>query len=453
MSTRKPWLILPVESQVREFDAKLLLACVAAERGHVSILGYRSDVDAEITRFPRGTYLSKSLTRRSRNQFRTLQRLGHEIGAWDEEALVYPNVEYYFEQRMSVPTLRYLSLLLAWGNDNADVFRKHPSYDGAPIYTCGNPRIDLLRPELRATFDHAVRPIRERYGRFLLLNTNFSKVSGRRYRDQPRTQSLPPEALAKRRAMKDGYYAHKQALFEAFLAMTPAVAKAFPDHRIIVRPHPSELREPWEALAEAHENLHVVDGGNVIPWLLAADATIHNGCTTAIEAFALGRPSIAYRPVTSERWDHQVPNALSRECESQGALTALLARAVAGDLGAEPSPEQVRLFDEHVVGLSGALASDRVVDALESHREQRGELRRPPVAEYLRGRLAARRRRLDRERSRRSRDKMETKHAHRFPGIPLDGLREKIERLDACLGRFEGVRVEQIAEKIFRIEA
>lgn len=453
MSTRKPWLILPVESQVRELDAKLLLACVAAERGQVSILGYRSDVDAEITRFPRATYLSKSLTRRSRNQFRTLQRLGHEIGTWDEEALVYPNVEYYFEQRMSIPTMGYLSLLLAWGNDNADVFRKHPAYDGAPIYTVGNPRIDLLRPELRSFFDEDVRPIRERYGRFLLLNTNFSKVSGRRYRDQPRAPKGSPEDLENRRAMKDGYYAHKRALFEAFLDMVPAVANAFPEHRVIVRPHPSELREPWEALAEAHENVLVVDGGNVIPWLLAADAMIHNGCTTAIEAFALQRPSIAYRPVTSGPWDHDVPNSLSHECEGPDALNALLARAVAGELGAEPSPEQARLFDEYVVGLSGALASDRVVDALEAHREQRGAPGRPPVGEYLRGRLTASRRRRDRERSRRSGDKMETKHAHRFPGVSPEALRGKIARLDACLGRFADVRVTPIAEKIFRIEA
>ena len=35
----KPLLILPVENQVRELDAKLLLACVAAEHGFASDLG------------------------------------------------------------------------------------------------------------------------------------------------------------------------------------------------------------------------------------------------------------------------------------------------------------------------------------------------------------------------------------------------------------------------------
>ena len=39
MSTQRSTLIIPVESQVRELDAKLLLACVAAERGFPVVIG------------------------------------------------------------------------------------------------------------------------------------------------------------------------------------------------------------------------------------------------------------------------------------------------------------------------------------------------------------------------------------------------------------------------------
>ena len=42
MSQIKP-LILPVETQVREFDAKLLLACVAAERGMPTYIGFQNN--------------------------------------------------------------------------------------------------------------------------------------------------------------------------------------------------------------------------------------------------------------------------------------------------------------------------------------------------------------------------------------------------------------------------
>ena len=45
-------LLIPAENQVRELDAKLLLSCVAAERGLRPILGYRTELDFRIASFP-----------------------------------------------------------------------------------------------------------------------------------------------------------------------------------------------------------------------------------------------------------------------------------------------------------------------------------------------------------------------------------------------------------------
>ena len=41
--------IIPAEEQSREFDAKLLLACVAAERNFPAIVGARRDIHLKIT--------------------------------------------------------------------------------------------------------------------------------------------------------------------------------------------------------------------------------------------------------------------------------------------------------------------------------------------------------------------------------------------------------------------
>ena len=60
MKSKKPILLIPVENQVRELDAKLLLACVAAERGLTSILGPKREVEFRIASLPRGIFLSKS---------------------------------------------------------------------------------------------------------------------------------------------------------------------------------------------------------------------------------------------------------------------------------------------------------------------------------------------------------------------------------------------------------
>ena len=48
MSASNSLLLIPVENQVRELDPKLLLACVAAQRGFSSIVGSRREMEFNI---------------------------------------------------------------------------------------------------------------------------------------------------------------------------------------------------------------------------------------------------------------------------------------------------------------------------------------------------------------------------------------------------------------------
>ena len=81
-------LIIPVENQVRELDAKLLLACVAAERGFPVVLGSRHYINFAMPFLPRGLFLAKSMRSLSRLMLNLIRGLGHDIVAWDEESLV-----------------------------------------------------------------------------------------------------------------------------------------------------------------------------------------------------------------------------------------------------------------------------------------------------------------------------------------------------------------------------
>ena len=82
MAAQKETLIIPVENQVRELDPKLLLACVAANRGFACVIGSRLELDFRIASFPSSIYLSKSMTARSVKMFRIMHKLGHTIAAW-----------------------------------------------------------------------------------------------------------------------------------------------------------------------------------------------------------------------------------------------------------------------------------------------------------------------------------------------------------------------------------
>ena len=54
----------------------------------------------------------------------------------------------------------------------------------------------------------------------------------------------------------------------SFREMFEAVAKAFPDRQVILRPHPAERIESWADIPERCPNAKVIYEGNVLPWLL-----------------------------------------------------------------------------------------------------------------------------------------------------------------------------------------
>ena len=54
-----------------------------------------------------------------------------------------------------------IAYLTTWGEDNARAFRAFRGYGKTPIRTTGNPRIDLLRPELREYYRPEANAIRD----------------------------------------------------------------------------------------------------------------------------------------------------------------------------------------------------------------------------------------------------------------------------------------------------
>jgi len=448
-------LIIPVETQVREMDAKILLSCVAAERGFPVIMGSRAYVHYQVDSFPRGVYLAKSLRTLSIRMFKILRQLGHEIVAWDEEGLLrWPDAEYY-RQRLSPITMAQTSQLFVWGPDNARVFRAYPGYHDTPIHITGNPRIDLMRPELREYFQSQVAALRKRYGDFVLINTNFGLVN----HFYPNLGYLKKAAESKTpgtaHPYDEGKGRHKLSLFNFFQEMVPSLCAAVADRTVVLRPHPSENQEIWKRIAESCPNLRVINEGNIIPWLMAAKAVVANGCTSLVESAVLDTPAVAYQPVTSEEFDDDWANALSRRAFSVNELCPTIRAIVAGELGALDHSVRRKILDQHIAALDGPLAADRMVEVLEAAGYNK---KQPPVvsgSDYIRGWLNTKVRTLSKRINMRRPGHRNNAafHDHRFPAISVEEIMERIERLGRLLNRFESIRVEQHSRHIFTVRS
>ncbi|HUF57541.1 MAG TPA: surface carbohydrate biosynthesis protein [Thermohalobaculum sp.] len=445
-------LLLPVETLNREFDAKLLLALYAAARGWEVVLGQKTALHRRMARFPRSVYVAKGFRWGREREFREIGALGHTIVGMDEEGLVNVSDEMWLS-RSDSPTLRHLALIVAWGPDDARLYRRATHLGDTPVVETGNARVDLLRPELEGFLAPEAARLRERYGDFALVNTNFALVNRYVELNAPvQMGNWLPQEVAE--GLKSNWIGHKKALLEAFLALLPRLAGRLGPRTLVIRPHPSENAELWREAAEGLGNVRVVHEGTVAPWLLAAKVLIHNGCTTAVEAAVLGTPALAYRPVTRVGFDNDLPNGLSEEFADGDALAdraaELTRQPVQGRVAL--SPERRALLERHLTALDGPLACDRLIDALEDR------IGPPAPVEPLRyavarGHIVRRRVRRALRTTSKWAGRKSALLGHQFPHVPLGEVEARLGRLDAALGGIAEVSAEELAPNLFRVRS
>ncbi len=448
----RPWLLLPVEVKVREFHAKVLQAVVAAEHGFDVVLGEQNALQRGLDLLPRGIVIDKSVDRSKAPIFRRAVSFGDRLASWCEEGLVYRDRDTYLHERVHLESLAQVDRFFAWGDvQQADILRKAPDA-ASKILVTGHPRFDLLRPDVRAVHDPDVADLRRRFGRYILVATNFSRFNHFMGYDfwiealQRRGTIATPEQLAFFHRWRD----YIEVLYRAFVAVIPVLRRAFPDHTIVVRPHPSENHERWRQEAAWLDRVAVVFEGSAIPWIAGCDAMIHNSCTTGVEAYLLHRPTIAYRPVTDEVLDSHLPHALSEQAATGDDLVARITAALAGNarVPSGAAAEAAR----YIAAIDGPLAAERVVSGLAALNIAPHDYR-PGARVYAR--VA-----FDRVRETVAplvrRWRMGSGYAaygkQKFPGIALGEVTEFVARLDAVTGRFGDVRVTPLpVPSCFRI--
>lgn len=445
----KPWLLLPVETKIREFHAKLLLAAVAAERGFPVLLGEQNAMLRQIESLPRGIYLDKSVARTKTGHFQRLRRRGFKVVAWCEEGLVYRDRAAYLHERVLPDSLALAERFFCWGGVQQGDIAGHVGDLSDRLRITGNPRFDLLRAEYRDLFAPDVAALRARHGDFILLNTNFARYNHFQGDDFliPMLKQRGTITSAEQERFFEAWRDFLGTLFHGFADMLAPLSAAFPDRTIVLRPHPSENHERWRALTRDLPNVIVAHEGNVVPWLMAASCLVHNSCTTGLEAWLLERPVIAYRPATSETYDSFLPNAVSHSVDTPHDLLAAIRGALAGER-LDGGPAGADAAARYYGAIDGASAAERVSDELETLALPADQPRRPlaRATSYLsQPALQLARRAL--------RPKAAAYAAQKFSGIDLPEMRRELDRLRTVSGRFGNVSIAPYAWRCYTLNA
>lgn len=321
----RPRLYIPVETAARELDAKLLLALFVADLGTPVVLGNRALLSNAIHTFEPGIFLTHNFDPRRRRILKIVRDLGHAIVAWDEEGLVWTSAETYRRRRVDPKAVAMIRSIYAWGDEHARALAPVTDAAEVQVLSIGNPRADLLRPGLRPLYEHRVQELRTELGEFILINSNFGWLNYALSAgpSAPRGDALTE--IARRSGHPEEFLRFRLEVFEAFVRIIPILATRFPDRSIVVRPHPSEDPAVWKAAVDGHDNVQVRYEHDLVPWLMAADAIVHNGCTTAVEAAMLGRVPVMYRPIDGGEFESSQPRAVSAEVETTEALLDFIA--------------------------------------------------------------------------------------------------------------------------------
>jgi hypothetical protein len=245
-------------------------------------------------------------------------------------------------------------------------------------------------------------------------------------------------------------------VFRDFQRMIPELEKSFPDHTIVIRPHPTESHETYHRIAAKCRRVKVTNEGNVVPWLLSAKALIHNGCTTGVEAFEMRVPALSYHATVNETYDagfYRLPNTLSHNCFSFVELRDTLQRILEGTLGAPNGENRRALVRRHLAAQDGPLACERMMDVLEQIASDQAR----PLDQSVMRRCERWMTSHGLHLVRKVKSMLPGSHnrpefqRHRYPGLPLEEVSKRLVRFQRLLDDCTRLAVEPVTATIYRI--
>ena len=366
-SEQEKWLYIPIEIKVREIPAKLLLAAAAAHKGYNVVFGRKAEITKYINSMPPGIFLGFGAQKNFSNQYQSLKNRGFSICIMDEEGLVTFSDDMYKRMRLSDDTLEYVDAAFAWGEKQEALLKKYITTPSPEVYTTGNLRFDILRKEFRHLIQAEAQSINDRFGKIILINSSFGSCNHfdgkEKYFESLKTKKIITSQKDEEFYQK--YFELKENVFNAYTNAIPAIAKAFTDHTIIIRPHPSENHDAWQDAAQGCPNVKIIHEGSVHPWLIASDAVIHHFCTTALEAFAAETPAIAYRPFKDESIESQFVYDTSITAESNDEVITEIHKILSGEKTLVQSNADG--LSNHIRNLNGAFCFEHMLTALDQH--------------------------------------------------------------------------------------
>lgn len=335
MSTQKhsPDVYFPLEITSREYAGALLLAVELAARGVSSVVGHKSRVRRAMDAAPRpGVLFYKG---GDDGGWRSTS--GHvHVGSDPEAGITYPAFSDFFERRKALWDLSTTAAQFCYGAADHEFLQQQFPDLAHRFHRVGTPRVQAWGADGAALYRQAMREIRRRYGRFVLLVGSGGTLH-EKYREP---SGAAAEVDSWRSTGRRDSSANERLVQVAGRVSTELGVT------VVIRPHPIESWDAWLNIVRERPGVFVEGAFDLSAWTRCAEVTVHSGrSTAAFEAAVAGRPSIGLSPSADQRW---VPEVLSHGAPDLDTAVGLVERAMRGDLPLLPSDEAAVLLDQRI---------------------------------------------------------------------------------------------------------
>ena len=448
-------LLFPVETINRELDYRLALAVMAARQDNRIYIGLHETLMRVARRLRGGVYLGKNAIRPhasdALDDYHRLKERGFVFVHLDTEGAVYPGDAARWRkilyQRLDPRHLDSEDYVCTWGDFQREAYRELQPPCAANIRTTGHPRFDLYRPRWRSFYGDKAQKLRQRFGDFVLVNTNFTHANNKMGTDfvfSPINGFDSADLESRLDTVRD--WAYMNAQLSHFVRLVHRLQGEFPTLAIVVRPHPTESPDFYQRAFRDLSSVHVLHEGPVGPWLLACQCMIHDGCTTGVEAHLSQARIINYRGVDDSTRDFFLPNLFGVQCTSEDAVVAHLSDLL-GQRHTEFASHKINDVDPRAQRLLNNFCAESFPMMLEILDEAQNKVRRTdgPPAFALHGEESLYEtlegaKNLLRPLSARHRHAAEYSR-NKFPGLDSNDIKQRLQRLQRIADRRVTFRV------------
>lgn len=137
-----------------------------------------------------------------------------------------------------------------------------------------------------------IKEVKEKFGEFIFIPSNF----GGYFRKEGQKEFLK---WAKNHFRGNAYdkfmmrIEKRERSREKLISTIKEIAEKFKNEKFIIRPHPTEASSAWRSI-NFPKNVDIYSGFNASSMVSASKAVMHNGCTTAFDAYLKSKKQIFF---------------------------------------------------------------------------------------------------------------------------------------------------------------